>query len=618
MSREIDQKWQQKWEETGLYNVDLNTEGPKFYLLSMFPYPSGNLHLGHWYALAPADAYARFQRMHGKEVFFPMGFDAFGLPAENAAIKHKVQPKEWTEKNIARMTEQLKTMGCMFPWEYTLRTCDPNYYKWNQWLFLQFYHKGLVYKDNAPVDFCPQCQTTVAKEQVVDGDCERCGTPVVQKAIPSWKLRITSYKDDLLNFAGLDWPEKVIKMQENWIADLRDWNVSRQRMWGTPIPMIKCPQCGDVPVSTFDLPIMLPDDAEFLPTGESPLKQHPTFKHVECPNCEGPAERETDTLDTFFCSSWYQYAYLNRDRENQAFYTDWVNNWCPVNLYTGGIEHACMHLLYFRFFSKAMLDCGILSEEFTIPRAEPAKKLFNQGMILGPDGYKMSKSRGNVVDPDELVEDYGADVVRAALMFIGPWDQGGTWSINLAGIERFLNDVEKIAAMPPRNQDRLNPECAVTRAINRTCPRVYKDYEAMKFNTVISWLMQLRNVMLEHYDTTPGLSWQNAVDCLLLMLAPICPHRTEEAWSKIHSEVGSIHKYPFPAKIALEDPETATIVIQINGKKRALVEQMDGDDLDDVLEYPEVQAVVEGLEITRTVKVPGRIINFVVKRTIDD
>jgi leucyl-tRNA synthetase len=615
MSREIDQKWQNKWQASGLYDVNLHADGPSYYALTMFPYPSGNLHIGHWYAITPADAFARFQRMHGFNVFFPMGFDAFGMPAENAAIKHGFQPAKWTEDNIARMTTQLKTMGCMFSWKHTLKTCDTNYYKWSQWLFLKFYENDLAYRDDVPVDFCPQCQTTIAKEQIVNGQCERCTATVVEKAIPSWKLRITKYKDQLLNFDHSGLSDKVVKMQREWIENLKDWNVSRQRMWGTPIPIIYCAECGTVPVPIYGLPVELPENAEFLPNGESPLKRHPDFKKCFCPKCGHPAERETDTLDTFFCSSWYQYAYLCEDRYEMPFDPELVKKWMPVDIYTGGIEHACMHLLYFRFFTKAMSDCGVLAGEVS-HFGEPAVKVFNQGMILGADHQKMSKSRGNVMDPDELIEDYGADVVRASLMFIGPWDQGGPWNVHMAGIDRFLNDVEDIYTRPMLNSDRLDPNCAVTRALARTCQKVHDDYKALKFNTVISWLMQFRNVMLENYQTTPGLSWQNAKECLVLMLAPICPHRTEELWSKDHD--GSIHQYPFPARIALDAPRTLTIVIQVNGKKRLTVEQMGDDDLDDVLEYPEVKALTDTLEITKTIQVPNKIINFVVKRTIDD
>ncbi len=617
MSREIDIKWQRKWQEDGQHDCDLQAEGPKFYLLSMFPYPSGNLHIGHWYAFAPADAFARFQRMHGYNVFFPIGFDAFGLPAENAAIKHGCQPAEWTANNIKRMTAQLESMGCMFSWKQTLKTCSPEYYKWNQWIFLQFYKNDLAYRDTALVDFCPTCQTTIAKEQVLEGRCERCRDAVIQKEMPSWKIRTTKYKQRLLDdFKYLTtWPEKVVKMQTNWINNLHDWNVSRQRMWGTPIPVIYCERCGVLPVPEKDLPIKLPDNAEFHPTGESPLKRHPDFKKCICHKCGHAAERETDTLDTFFCSSWYQFAYLNLEN---PFDETTIRRWGPVDLYTGGIEHACAHLLYFRFFSKALIDCKIIPEYCRNGNmVEPTKKLFNQGMILGPDHQKMSKSRGNVVDPDELVEDYGADVVRAALMFIGPWDQGGVWTHGLTGIARFLDDVESLANRPePHGEE--DGTGAVGKAVVRTVGRVKADYRALKFNTVISWLMQLRNTMLDNYEKTSRTIWGNAVDCLLLMLAPICPHRTEELWRKDHPD--SIHGTPWPTFLTVEKESTRDIVIQVDGKKRLVVVQSHRDTVNEVRQYPEVLDLVRDLEIAKVIAVPDKVINYVTKKTrsIDD
>lgn len=610
MSAEIDKKWQKKWEDEGVYDIDLNVKGSHFYLLSMFPYPSGSLHLGHWYAFAPADVYARYKRMQGYNVFFPVGFDAFGLPAENAAIKHGVQPAEWTEKNIEKMTEQFKSMGCMFPWKHTIKTCDPRYYQWNQFIFLKFFESGLAYRDVATVDYCPSCQTTIAKEQIVDGECERCKAVVVDKEMPSWKLRITKYADELNTFSEMDWPEKVVKMQKEWIKGLRDWNISRQRKWGTPIPMIHCPTCGIVPVPAADLPVLVSAPKECV-----------------CPKCSGPAERETDTMDTFFCSSWYQYAYLSPYRTMGVGPIDenLADEW-PVSLYTGGIEHACMHLLYFRFFTKAMCDIGLVKNNWRssnhlkisdFPNREPARKLFNQGMILGPDHQKMSKSRGNVIDPDDLVEKHGADVVRAGLMFAGPWDQGGSFDANLTGIERFLNDVEEIATRPEPSGT-LEWGGPIGQGCDRTVQKVKADMEAMKFNTVISWLMQYRNTLLANYKDCHPAVWSNAVDVFLLMLAPIAPHRTEELWQQ-RGKDRSIHLEPFPLVISknLSKTEMTDVVIQFNGKKKAVVKKAVDDDLDDVLEYPEVKELIEGFEFSKVIKVQDKLINFVLKRTID-
>ncbi|MEC7630235.1 MAG: leucine--tRNA ligase, partial [SAR324 cluster bacterium] len=622
---EIEAKWQKSWEESGSFEPDFETEKSRYYMLTMLPYPSGDLHIGHWYAMAPSDTYARFLKMQGNEVFFPIGFDAFGLPAENAAIKNNIHPKDWTYKNIERMRLQLRSMGNMFAWKNEVVSCDPDYYKWSQWFFLRMLEMDLAYREFAPVDFCNHCQTTLAREQVWGDErlCERCGNTVIRKELNQWKLRITNYADELLDFDGLDWPERVRLMQTNWIGRsngvefdieldlpgdlqfrvfttrpdtvfgmtfcvlapehelveqivtddqkeevsiycenamrkdeiermsesqekdgvftgayainplngdrvpvwvaeyvlagygtgaimgvpahdqrdflfarrydiptpvvvvpedhdqpipegsqleeallvkegskmvnsnefdglvwpegfdrvvqaiekkgigkkqvnyrLRDWLISRQRMWGTPIPVIHCKNCGTVPVPYEDLPVMLPDDAEFKPTGESPLKYHPGFLNTECPKCGGSAERETDTMDTFICSSWYYYGYVSPywkkgeklKKEDLPWNPEAIQQWCPVNQYTGGIEHATMHLLYFRFFTKVLADMKLFDFR------EPATRLFNQGMILGEDHEKMSKSRGNVVNPDDLVKKYGADTVRCYLMFLGPWD----------------------------------------------------------------------------------------------------------------------------------------------------------------------------------------------------
>ncbi|MEN6579197.1 MAG: leucine--tRNA ligase, partial [Anaerolineaceae bacterium] len=611
---EIEPKWQARWEADGLYHADQDPERPKFYALTMLPYPSGDLHIGHWYAMTPSDARARFKRMQGYNVFFPIGFDAFGLPAENAAIKRQIHPKTWTYANIDRMRGQLRSMGNMFDWRSEIISADPKYYRWTQWFFEQFYKHDLAYQKEAPVDFCPNCNTTLAREQVQGEDrhCERCGTPVVKKNLKQWLFRITNYAEELLDFSEIDWPETIKTLQTNWIgrskgasvtfraesgetievfttrpdtlwgvtfmvlapehplvdalttpaqantvhayqeqakrqsdiqreatdrvksgvftgayainpangehipiwtADyvlmgygtgaimavpahdqrdfefarqynlpirvviqpegagvidpdgmttaveahgaminsgaltgtpedksmgtaiafieenkvgkgattyrLHDWLISRQRYWGAPIPIIYCPHCGTVPVPEDQLPVLLPDDVEWLPTGESPLKLHPTWRFTTCPVCGRPAERETDTMDTFMCSSWYFMRYLSPDCDKYPFDPDQYNYWMPVDTYTGGSEHATMHLLYVRFFHKACRDCGIAEGN------EPMLQLRNQGMVLGEDGEKMSKSRGNVIAPDDLVARYGADTVRSYLIFFSRWEIGG-------------------------------------------------------------------------------------------------------------------------------------------------------------------------------------------------
>ncbi len=819
--QEIEPKWQAAWEAAGQHDTIEDPSRPKWYAVTMLPYPSGDLHTGHWYAMTPSDAGARYRRMNGYNVLFPPGFDAFGLPAENAAIRNNVHPKLWTYKNIERMRVQLRQMGAMWAWDREAVTCDPDYYKWSQWFFRKLYDSGLAYREFAPVDWCPQCNTTLAREQVWGDDrhCERCGTPVIKKELNQWKFRITHYAEELLaDMEIIDWPERVKVMQTNWIgrsegaqvvfqteagepieifttrsdtlwgatfmvlapehplvesvttdgqraavaeykaaaerldevtrgatdkektgvftggyainpvngeripiwiADyvmmgygtgaimavpghderdfafarkfgleirrvitgpagatgeldaawdskdegeminsgsfdgtpvkgaaakvtawleetgkgkmavnyrLRDWLISRQRMWGAPIPMILCPTCGVVPVPYADLPVILPDDAEFKPTGESPLKYHAGFRNVKCPNCGGDAERETDTLDTFMCSSWYQYAYVTpywkKGEALTADDTPWDrakgDYWLPVDQYTGGIEHATMHLLYTRFFTKATRDMGI------VPFAEPMDRLFNQRMILGPDNEKMSKSRGNVVNPDEYVARYGADTVRGYLMFIGPWDQGGPWDPSaIEGVSRFLNRVwaivtdeakaEHLAATPSADEVR-----EVERKLHQTLVKVGEDMAGFRFNTAIAALMELNNLLMKAKESAVVGSpiWEESIRNLLLMMAPIFPHISEELWHRMgHSD--SVHLQSWPTG----DPEKAkedevTVVVQVNGKNRdklTVAPATPAKRLEEMALVTEgVQKWLDGKQVRKVIVVPDKLVNVVV------
>jgi len=822
---EIEPKWQTVWEERGLYRTQEDPNKPKWYALTMLPYPSGDLHTGHWYAYTPSDAAARFKRMHGYNVFFPIGFDAFGLNAENAAIKHGIHPKPWTYANMERMRTQLRQMGAMWNWEHEAASCDPDYYKWTQWFFRKFYDAGIAYREYAPVDWCPNCNTTLAREQVWGDDrhCERCGTPVIKKSLEQWKFRITQYADELLDgLETIDWPERVKVMQTNWIgrsigaevafhteqgepltifttrpdtlwgatfmvlapehplvdavttdaqreaitayqaaaarmneiqrgaadkektgvftggyainpvngeripiwiADyvmmgygtgaimavpahdardfafaqkygleirrvitgpdgasgplaeaydskqdgvminsgpfdgtpvdgavakviewleanelgrgavnyrLRDWLISRQRMWGAPIPIIYCPDCGTVPVPYEDLPVLLPDDAEFKPTGESPLKYHAGFLKVKCPECGGDAERETDTMDTFMCSSWYQYAYISpywrRGEAPRADDTPWDaavgRYWLPVDQYTGGIEHATMHLLYTRFFTKALRDLGV------IDFGEPMLRLFNQGMILGPDGEKMSKSRGNVINPDEFVAKYGADTVRGYLMFIGPWDMGGPWDMNaIEGVHRFLQRVWAVVTddvrldhptMDPNVQPDPAQERALERKLHQTIIKVTDDMENFRFNTAIAALMELNNMLIKVKETTVVNApiWDHAIRNLQIMMAPIFPHIAEELWHR-QGNTSSVHLQRWPEG----DPEKAredeiTVVVQINGKMRDKLVVAPGVAADELerqaLALENVQKWLDGKAVRRVITVPGKLVNIVI------
>ena len=934
LPQEIEPKWQKQWEQEGLYRTVRDTSRPKWYFLTMLPYPSGDLHIGHWYAMTPSDAGARYRRMRGYNVFFPIGFDAFGLPAENAAIKHGIHPQKWTMANIERMRRQLRSMGAMWAWDREAVTSDPRYYRWTQWFFLKLYDQGLAYRKYAPVDFCPKCNTTLAREQVwgEDRHCERCGTPVIKKELEQWFFKITNYAERLLDFSQIDWPERVRTMQTNWIgrsegaevifkseqgddivvfttrpdtlwgatfmvlapehplvekltaperrqavagykyqasrqseiertavgkektgvdigayainpvngeripiwiadyvlmsygtgaimavpahderdfefaikfglpiipvierpdgraksvvwdgsvspafgaalgeagipyewltiegrgrfyavtlvgaeararyadvlrahlrpghwaeivgsgwevifadgrmtldsiaADaailarchagydymrqfrttmemwyavewyrdvlfhveygtmihsgpfsgtpgdvacsrvtewlaaqgigrfavnyrLRDWLISRQRMWGAPIPIIYCPGCGTVPVPYSDLPVLLPDDAEFLPTGESPLKYHEGFRHVKCPRCGGDAERETDTMDTFMCSSWYQYAYISPywkagepiGPDDKPFDPEEAAYWLPVDQYTGGVEHATMHLLYTRFFTKALHDMGVVDFD------EPMLRLFNQGTILGEDNEKMSKSRGNVVAPDDLVERYGADTVRAYLMFIGPWEMGGPWSSQgIEGVRRFLDRVWMVVTeAPARRAEGEASEVevrALRRMTHRTIRRVTEDIEGFKFNTMVAALMEFNNYLMKARETavyaTPA--WDEAIDNLLLMMAPAMPHISEELWQRRHPGP-SIHVQAWPTwDEEIARAETITLVVQVNGKVRERIEAP-ADITEEqatalALQSEGARRHIEGKQVVRVVYAPGKLVNIVVK-----
>jgi leucyl-tRNA synthetase len=809
-AQRVEAKWQQAWEEARLHYTPDESDRPKWYAVTMYPYPSGDLHIGHWYAMVPSDAAARFRRMHGYNVLFPMGFDAFGLPAENAAIRHNIHPHNWTMANIERMRKQMRSMGTMFDWSREVVTCLPEYYKWNQWFFLKFLEHGLAYQATAPVWWCPQCQTVLANEQVVNGRCERCETEVSRRDLKQWFFKITAYADELLDFSTIEWPERVKTMQRNWIgrsegsrvtfmseqddpievfttrpdtlwgatfmvlapehplveklttddqradveayvaqarrqteiqrmstenektgvfigafarnpvngervpiwiadyvlmgygtgaimavpahdqrdfefakkfdlpirvvirpegADLhestmteaypdegvmvnsahfdgtptidgeavskviewleqknlgssevtyrlRDWLISRQRYWGTPIPIVYCDSCGVVTVPEEDLPVLLPEDAEFEPTGVSPLKTHESFYNTTCPSCGGPAQRETDTLDTFMDSSWYQYRYLNPHYEDGPVDLDKVRAWAPVDQYTGGIEHATMHLLYTRFFTKAMRDIGMVDFD------EPFLRLFNQGIILGEDNEKMSKSRGNVVDPDELVAELGADVVRLYLMFVAPWHQGGPWnSRGIAGVERFVRRVWTIVdetADAPSGDVPENVELQLRKAINKTIKVVGDDVSRFEFNTMLARLMEYVNELYQLRDSgaTGSAYWRQALESLALMLAPSAPHLAEEVWERLGNEF-SVHQQAWPGyDEALTVEETVEMAVQINGKVRDRIEVAVDAEEDAVVEQamasPRVQESVGDKQIRKVIYVPGRILNIVV------
>jgi leucyl-tRNA synthetase len=809
--QKIEKKWQQKWAEDRLYEVSEDSNKTKWYALTMFPYTSGDLHIGHWYAMAPSDVHARFKRMQGYNVLHPMGFDAFGLPAENAAIKRGIHPYQWTMHNIDNMRRQLKSIGAIYDWSREVITCQPEYYKWTQWFFLKLYEHGLAYRGKAPVNWCPRCQTVLANEQVLgNGCCERCGEAVTRRDLEQWFFRITRYADELMEFNDIDWPERIKIMQRNWvgrstgcdisfalnypgvdekeirvfttrpdttfgvtfmvlapehplvaklasvdkkaeveeyiarsrrlteierlstekekdgvfigayvtnrlngdkvpiwIADyvllgygtgavmgvpahderdfafakkynlpirvviappgwqgeeleeafidtgkmvnsgkfsglaseegieavadylkekgwggrtvsykLRDWLISRQRYWGAPIPMVYCNKCGVVPVPEEDLPVLLPEDAEFKPTGESPLKYNERFVNTTCPKCRGKAKRETDTMDTFMCSSWYFLRYTSPGCDTAAFDENRMKYWMPVDLYTGGAEHAVMHLLYARFFTKALRDMGLVGF------GEPFSRLFNQGIIIAQK-QKMSKSKGNVITPDEYVSELGADAVRAYLMFVAPWEQGGEWNDSgISGISRWLNRLWKLVLEEYQAKSEAGGEeklKELQRIIHQTVKKVTEDLERMRFNTMIAALMELTNYLtkVKEDGSISRSGWDEAIKTLLLLLAPTSPHIAEELWQKTGHEY-SIHNQLWPGwdeKLAKD--EEITLIVQVNGKLRDKITVPASITEDEArtlaLDRQRIKSYIEGKHIAQMIYVPKRLINLVIK-----
>lgn len=809
----IDKKWQKKWEETELYKFDPNKEGEKLYVLEMFSYPSGSqLHAGHWFNYGPVDSWARMKKMQGYNVFQPMGFDAFGLPAENFAIKTGIHPWDSTVKNIKTMEEQLKAMGAMFNWENEVITCTPEYYKWTQWIFLKLLENGLAYRKKAPVNWCPSCNTVLANEQVVDGACERCSTEVTKKDLTQWFFKITDYADELLEkLDTLDWPEKTVAMQKHWIGRstgaevtfevvnsdikfdvfttrvdtlngvtyvvlapenplvdsltsdenkaaieeyreaakkqteierqslsrektgvftgsyainpingkqvpvwvgdyvlatygtgavmavpahderdfdfatrfnlpidrvitskngeepaipyceygvlvnsgefdgltteeakvkiveklatkslgsqkvnyrLRDWLVSRQRYWGAPIPIIHCECCGAVPVPEKDLPVQLPYDVEFAPDGKSPLAKSESFMNVPCPKCGKPAKRDADTLDTFVCSSWYQMRYVDNKNTEIAFDKDLVNKMLPVDKYVGGPEHACMHLLYARFITKALRDMGYLSFD------EPFKSLTHQGLILGPDGLKMSKSKGNTISPDTYIQEYGSDVFRMYLMFGFSYIEGGAWSDDgiksvarfVDRIERYLDTAREAIEKGDNNKTTMDKaEKELRFWLHNAIKGVSEDAEKLQFNTAIARMMEFINALSKYLgEETKNLDFLKDV-CMnfIRILAPFAPHFTEEQWNLLTDSYSVFNEaWPVFDPSALVKDEIE-IAIQVNGKIKNRINV--ASDLNEegikaaALADEAIVQATEGKNIVKVIVIKGKLVNIVIK-----
>lgn len=816
--QEIEKKWQKVWEENNTFHTPNDSDKPKYYALSMFPYPSGKLHMGHVRNYTITDVIARFKKAQGYNVLHPMGWDSFGLPAENAAMKHGADPAKWTDENIAYMTKQLKMLGLSYDWAREVATCKPEYYKWTQWLFLQLYKKGLAYKKEAAVNWCDECGTVLANEQVIDGKCWRCDSVVEKKYLSQWFLKITDYADRLLqDLDKLDgWGDNVKTMQANWIgkshgailkfkvvekdleipvyttrpdtvhgvtylvvapeykdiellttdenkqaveeyranarklteierlstdrvktgvplgthainpftgeqfplwtADyalveygtgavmavpthderdyafakkynlpmkvvienpenpskcekeaytdsgvlvnsgefngmknedakkaitqyavdkgfgefktqfrLRDWLVSRQRYWGAPIPVVYCDKCGIQPVPEDQLPVLLPTDVDFSVVGKSPITTSKTFKDTVCPVCGGHAVRETDTMDTFVCSSWYYLRYSDARNSEKCFDKDLVDKWLPVDQYVGGIEHAILHLLYSRFFTKALYDLGLVGFD------EPFKNLLTQGMVL-KDGSKMSKSKGNTVDPDEIFQNYGADTARLFILSDSPPARDFDWSdAGVEGCYKFLNRVWRMIAS---NQDKISLDYVIP----ETRTKVNDDLIRMahisikgitndisndfQFNTVISKYRELANYIS---DWTNKAQWTDedknvfsfAVITLIKLMSPVAVHMCEEIWTSLGAKT-SIHEEKWCEwDENLAKSSSITLVVQINGKVRDKIEVDEGLDQEELkkiaLESPKAKSGIEGKTVVKVIVVPKKLVNIVVK-----
>ncbi len=790
LPNEIEPKWQKKWDQDSLYFADLRNPFPPknpYYVLVELPYTSGDLHMGHWFTFTIGDVISRAKKMQGFSVVFPNGFDAFGLPAENAAIKKGIHPRDWTYQNAENMRKQFDTMGPSIDWTKTMIACDPKYYKWNQWLFLKMFEKGLAYRGKMLSNWCPNCQTVLANENVEGGKCWRCGTTVVQKEVEQWFIKITDYSDRLIwpENPAVDWPKSLVEGQNNWIgksegvvinfggievfttrpdtlfgatflvispeygllekyvtseqkkevsdyvqkakkkselerkenkdksgvftgsrvknplsgeeipvwvADyvlpgygtgaimavpahdgrdfefakkfglpirevvkspdnqklpytgdgvminsgqynglesavfrekvsdyleekklakkqinyhLHDWSISRQRYWGTPIPMVHCPKCGIVPVPEKDLPVELPYEVDYAPKGKPPLATAEDWIKTQCPKCGGPAERDPETMDTFMDSSWYFFRYLDPENDAQIFDPEIINAWMPLKIYIGGAEHTLGHALYSRFVTKFLFDLGLVNfEEYALRRV-------HHGVILGPDGYRMSKSRGNVVNPDEQVKEYGADSVRVYLSFLGPFDIVTAW--NPEGINGVYHFLQRVWGLFDKVEESTKADSNDLRIMHKIINKVSLDIEELKLNTSVAALMEWLNYLSKKQNIA-----KDEYKTFLLLLAPFAPHITEELWQMLGGGY-SIHtqKWPHFDEKYLKQ-EQISIPVQVNGKLREMI-TIQSDILSDskvveelALKSPKVQKFIAGKKIKKTVYVPGKIFSIVI------
>ena len=621
--KKIEKKWQNFWEKKGLNHAEDFSAKPKFYSLIEFPYPSGDgLHVGHARSIIAMDIISRKRRAEGYNVLYPIGWDAFGLPTENYAIKTGIAPKIVTKKNTDTFRRQLKSFGFSFDWSREIDTTDPQYYRFTQWLFLQFFKHGLAYKKKMAINWCPKDKIGLANEEVIDGCCERCGTRVEQKEKEQWMLAITKYADKLdRDLSSVDFVEQIKLAQKHWIGKkeemvdgkkvttfkIHDWIFSRQRYWGEPIPLIHCSKCGIVPVPEKDLPVKLPNVKNYVPTdtGESPLASISKWVNVKCPQCSGNAKRETDTMPNWAGSSWYFLRYTDPKNKEVFASAEKLKYWMQVDWYNGGMEHATLHLLYSRFWNEFLFDIGL------VPTSEPYKKRTAQGLILAEGGEKMSKSRGNVINPDSIVNTFGADTLRVYEMFMGPFDQAIAWSSDsIVGSRRFLERVWKLFEKVDANFTPEKAEKTFNKNIHQTIVKVSAHIEKMEFNTAVSALMILSN----DFEKQTKIS-QKSFEILLQLLAPFAPHITDELWFLLKHKK-SIHTASWPkpdATLLLSD--AATIVVQINGKTRTTFEIAktieESAIIAKALGLIEIKKWILGKKVQKTIYIKHRLINIV-------
>ncbi|MEW6735818.1 MAG: class I tRNA ligase family protein [Acidobacteriota bacterium] len=642
----IERKWQNRWQATAVFSAQQSSEKRKFYCLEMFPYPSGYLHMGHVRNYSMGDALAWYKRLSGYNVIHPFGWDSFGQPAEQAAIKHGIQPRDWTERNIEHMRAQLQQLGISYDWSREIATHRPDYYHWNQWFFLRLFQHGLVYKRMSAVNWCPKEQTVLSNEQSAGGVCWRCSTSVVTKELEQWFIRITNYADRLLDDMKeieASWPESVLTMQRNWIGKddaeqsirLRDWCISRQRLWGTPIPIIYCQKCGTLPVPVEQLPILLPENAKFTGIGGSPLAYVQEFVNTQCPQCNGSAVRETDTMDTFIDSSWYMFRYCDPKNGQAPFDSRQIEYWMPVDQYIGGIDQAVMHLLYLRFWTKVIYDIGLIS--FT----EPVHRLLTQGMVTNlvsetGEWKAMSKSLGNGVDPEAMIDTYGADAVRLFVLFAAPPEGELRWSeMGIEGTVRFLRRVYKTVQRWCDRIDEVGKEIPSTGLLSQrfsqlrrkthwTIARVTEALEQMRLNTAIAALMEFSNVLYRiKVSPLQASLWEcsamrEALEAMVLMLAPFAPHTAEELWETLgydHSILQSKIVWPvFDKELAAR--KEMEIPVQVNGKLRVRLLVMADATVAELrtaaLSDSKIRTFIRDREIVKVIVVPQQVVNIVV------